>query len=88
MSNSIEWEGHTGQCCIYRSKNHVSFIQVNSTDVFAPLRCFQITVIHHSLWDCRQGKELVHLLKENLLVSLNFIVGLFFSSLRLLLMFL
>lgn len=50
VSKSIEWEGHTGQSCIYCSKkNHVSFIQVNSTDIF----CFTASLFsphsHQSL---------------------------------------
>lgn len=36
---------------VYRSKNHVSFIQVNRTDIFASLRCFHHTVTSHSSWD-------------------------------------
>lgn len=41
---STEWEGHTGQSCIYHSWNHVHSIQVNSAWIFVlQLRCFHYT---------------------------------------------
>lgn len=60
VSNSIEWEGHTGQPCIYCRRNYVSCIGGSSPDIFTALFCCFHPNLTSFLRARRQGKELVH----------------------------